>query len=487
MQENEFERKVQQMMDTFEWRPSDTVWENLERSLKEKKRRRFVSYWLFGVLLLSVGGTAYYWMNTGVKQKDNVVTKVTSSSSSAMNDNGMNESRNQQNAIENGINSGTTAVPDKIFTGNTSDASSKNSGNTAETKKPLSKLVTSQDRTTTKEQQSSLVQNKKTVDKENPNNQNRIVDNSKVEDEVAMTETVQLENKIKEETITEKTKLQKQGIDSTDITDSVVIDSLVISDTLLAKDDNIIKIRKSRKMQWAVDISGGISSAQDGAFSFHQPNSALVSGSPQFSYGGVPQQNLPSEIKSGMSFSLGITGEISITERSSIAITPLYKYASERIKIGDSLSGAGGGLNAAVNPNNNFQERYQSGGSNTYTNKYHNAGVSIQYQWQVNKNGKTAMIWNAGITPLFLLSTNALAYDTASYGTYSHDKTGFRKFIMNASTGFYFKFGNEKAIQWAIGPQFSFQTASLMKRNVPEPKRFQLYSAVGLRIYLPKK
>ena len=40
MQENEFEKRIQEEMGEFRLRPSDAVWEKVEEQLKKKKRRR---------------------------------------------------------------------------------------------------------------------------------------------------------------------------------------------------------------------------------------------------------------------------------------------------------------------------------------------------------------------------------------------------------------------------------------------------------------
>ena len=44
MQENEFEKRIQEEMGEFRLRPSETVWEKVEEQLKKKKRRRVVFF-----------------------------------------------------------------------------------------------------------------------------------------------------------------------------------------------------------------------------------------------------------------------------------------------------------------------------------------------------------------------------------------------------------------------------------------------------------
>jgi hypothetical protein len=64
MHDPRFEKEVQQKMDGLEFIPSGSVWENVERALAPRRRRRAIPvfWWILapGLLLLGAGG-AFYW------------------------------------------------------------------------------------------------------------------------------------------------------------------------------------------------------------------------------------------------------------------------------------------------------------------------------------------------------------------------------------------------------------------------------------------
>ena len=58
MQENEFEKRLQEEMGEFRLRPSDDVWNKIDVQLRKKKRRRivFFIFLLAGLSLMSYTG-----------------------------------------------------------------------------------------------------------------------------------------------------------------------------------------------------------------------------------------------------------------------------------------------------------------------------------------------------------------------------------------------------------------------------------------------
>ena len=60
MAENEFERKVNGLMDDFKIAPSETVWTNVEKEIGQKRRRRAFAWMIFCCLLLTVTGDIFH-------------------------------------------------------------------------------------------------------------------------------------------------------------------------------------------------------------------------------------------------------------------------------------------------------------------------------------------------------------------------------------------------------------------------------------------
>src|SRR5258705_762818 len=73
MQENDFEKNVQQRMDQLQLYPSAEVWPEIERRIrKERKRRWFILWFLFPALLTGAGLTIYFLTATNKKNISNI-------------------------------------------------------------------------------------------------------------------------------------------------------------------------------------------------------------------------------------------------------------------------------------------------------------------------------------------------------------------------------------------------------------------------------
>src|SRR5215217_5218620 len=71
MQENNFEKRVQEKLDELRLTPSEPVWQNLEVAIRKKKERRLV-FWLLP-FFLATGGLIWWqaatWQNEKVVQQ----------------------------------------------------------------------------------------------------------------------------------------------------------------------------------------------------------------------------------------------------------------------------------------------------------------------------------------------------------------------------------------------------------------------------------
>ena len=82
---------------------------------------------------------------------------------------------------------------------------------------------------------------------------------------------------------------------------------------------------------------------------------------------------------------------------------------SERHKAGSSQSA--------------FSLSYYTGApQQTYTDHFHFIELPLSYNWRVTNNTDHFLSLNAGVSPSYLLATNALLYDTTAGGIYYHNK-----------------------------------------------------------------
>lgn len=72
MQENNFEKEVQQKLDGLHLTPSEPVWQKIEASIKKKRERRLL-FWLLPVALV-IGGLAWWGLTTTPREKTVVTT-----------------------------------------------------------------------------------------------------------------------------------------------------------------------------------------------------------------------------------------------------------------------------------------------------------------------------------------------------------------------------------------------------------------------------
>ncbi|MEO5563355.1 MAG: hypothetical protein ABIR18_07970, partial [Chitinophagaceae bacterium] len=91
------------------------------------------------------------------------------------------------------------------------------------------------------------------------------------------------------------------------------------------------------------------------------------------------------------------------------------------------------------------------------------------------------------LTPGYLLSTNAIIYDTTAGGVYYQSKDAFKRFHVNFQTGFSFLFGAKKKVQWSLGPDISFDMTRLMKEDVFTRKRYLLYTGFTGKLFFTRK
>ncbi|WP_164972652.1 outer membrane beta-barrel protein [Lacibacter luteus] len=84
MEDNQFEQKIGQEMAGFKLKPSDAVWQNVDAQLKEdRKRRRWVLFFLFAGLLL--GGAGLFYIISGDGESKPTATHQTTINNTTVN------------------------------------------------------------------------------------------------------------------------------------------------------------------------------------------------------------------------------------------------------------------------------------------------------------------------------------------------------------------------------------------------------------------
>ena len=94
--------------------------------------------------------------------------------------------------------------------------------------------------------------------------------------------------------------------------------------------------------------------------------------------------------------------------------------------------------------------------------------------------------WNIGASAGYLFATNGLVYDAMAGGVYYSNDDAFNKIHFNLNTGFSFRLGNKKKIQWSLGPELSLGMNNLTKDDYAK-KQYLLYGGMTGRIIFSKK
>ncbi|RYG03382.1 MAG: hypothetical protein EOO02_08575, partial [Chitinophagaceae bacterium] len=94
MSDHDFEKRVKLKMDELRFRPSDAVWQGVERELRKDKPSRRGWLWIPAALLLLCAGGYYAVQQSGDRQHD-------AASATALNNSSADGSKNSGAVAEN--------------------------------------------------------------------------------------------------------------------------------------------------------------------------------------------------------------------------------------------------------------------------------------------------------------------------------------------------------------------------------------------------
>jgi flagellar basal body-associated protein FliL len=540
MQENNFEKRVQQQMEDFKLRPSDAVWEKVEEELRKKKKRRvvFVIFLLAGLSLLSYSG--YFLLHNSKQNLVEQNSTPTNKKEPVNNDQPAPATKNENTKVKETVDTDQLTLKTKKATDEEKTIGVPNSNSTTTTtadlnKKPTTikekaKPATNDDpaivnQKTPRERNIVLKkQDKKTTKPTVDKNQLVITRNTKNKNNTGITQKPvtapeadqpgkeEISKPIEDKTdidnkLTDVAKKPTGDINSTNQADLAAsdqnkTDNADVKKDSVAKEDVAAttneetkpatpKKKKIPAISFGVELSYGISSDRD-KLSIGGGQKSMMDvqySSPQFNSAGPAPTAIyslpPSSVGDGTAFRVGVVAEMKLTKRSTVSSGLRYAYFSNKIKVGtykDTSVSFTNRLSQGVNTSaiyRGFQEK-------EFVNRFHFIQLPLQYELQLNKGLKLPISWNIGGSLSYLVSTNALIYDSSSGGIYYHDNSAFDKLHFNLNTGFSFRFGSKNKIQWSLGPELSLGMNRLMKNDYT-PKQYLLYGGLTGRVIFGKK
>lgn len=534
MPESEFDKQVQQEMEGLRIRPSAVVWENVEKELRRKKRRRFiVAFWMIaGIALL--GSTTYLL----TRNNDTTLTATSAQTGTPPG------TRSTQPTVAKGIQPPAQDPVKSVSTQTDTTATRQQNSTGGDQPAALSENAPEKSNTVAKAPASKDDDKKVAVGSGKPaaNQHGHIHINVSAKNKKAGSSGKKTSSETTDPAVA-KGKIKRVGKvsgDNTPVTPALqteaqnpvntagdivangkefqntITQATPVADSAQSASDSVIAIikddndngvpvktpqkKEAKKIKWSLDLAVGGSGPVSRPFLVGDNHAGMAYDNVQYAPvqgGGLWQPVNPpanafgpvysprSDINPGLSYRAGVLVDLPVSARVSFSSGLQYHYQSNNIRIGNYV-------NTQLVFNNFASQQVRANGvyqgvqMKTFTNKYHYVQIPLLLNWQMNKSKKLPLILNTGFSAGYLASTNALTYDTLQGGTYYHEKNAFKRFQFSFTTGVSFRFGSTRALQWSIGPEASMGLRKTVKTEY-DTRQYPVYIGLQGRIYLPKK
>jgi hypothetical protein len=272
----------------------------------------------------------------------------------------------------------------------------------------------------------------------------------------------------------------------------------VLSEIAVSEKDPPKKKSNNSSLKWGLAASAGLSNINDGGFLadgflsgvFTEEKVFVADVAADRISNGPPNVNAPapivykpSAIEKGFSFSVGAFLEKKISKRFSVSTGLHYKYFSNSIQVGNRFDSSIAFQNFGSSNVNQF---YRSSATTMrkYTNRYHFLDLPLMLNIQLNRSNRIPVLWNGGLSLSYLVSSNALHFDSRT-GVYYKDNSLFNRLQANVSTGFSVGIFNKSKVPVHVGPQVQYGLTNLLQNQVSD-NRHLLYFGLNTRFYLRK-
>lgn len=449
MADNDFEKRVQQMMRQLKLQPSETVWQNVEGQINKKKRRR----WLLLLLLPALGLGGYLLL----PEKNTPTAGIPTTKNANIN----SKKNNEKNS--------TLYQPEKL-----NDSAVANHEN----EKENSPLIAEADVRPQQILQSFLKTRKEKEFVTNSEMKKEMIAKSEEQNETAALEKQNEEDQA-------GTSAQKILVaDSLLIADNKNADNATIvvtneqgnaekmGDTVLAENDEqkktntqlskkITVTQKPFQLQWGISAFIG---RNDAVMSFFNHNSAQDKSYADYS-AGIPDTisfNPYEFVKASAAFGLGGFVQKDISKRSSIRAGINFSYLrtkAEGVRRIDST--------AVFQNESGYYSVFDyyrptinnavpgTGGKQTSANAYLFLEIPVTYHYKLTNSTKLPLYVNAGISANALLYKNALLFDQSNFVFYKGTNQ-YNNFQLHATFGFAAQLQLNKKYALQLGPQLKY-------------------------------
>ncbi len=185
----------------------------------------------------------------------------------------------------------------------------------------------------------------------------------------------------------------------------------------------------------------------------------------------------PSAIKSAAGLVLGIFVQKNISPKTAFSIGLNFKMYNSVMMTGSRVDSA-----AIVNNNNSYLSQsnffYRTGINNRYKNHFHFLEIPLALNIKLGKQNKHPLYLNTGISIARLIATNALQFDTASAKYYSNNSL-FNKTQFGISAGLLFSLSGSAKNPFLVGPDIHFSLNRMAATGLYQSSK---YSYFGIQV-----
>jgi hypothetical protein len=435
MEENKFEKQVQQKMDELKIPPSESVWQKIEMRIEKRKPRRRILFFILPLFFL-LGGywiyNAYHSTSKGYLRDKNILRSDSKES----------EVKNVNESTSKNVNPVNTALVKQkvnndvtVMTTSNSNSSKSHSSKFINNNKLTSKIISPENGDVN------------ILEEKNEKKLNVEKDNGEPESE-KLGQIVQSQN------VTDTKKDSNQNIDSNVPLKKSLEKNAKETDT--SKTVAAAK-NKSSKDKWQVGLlfSGGVSAVGNNFLALQNSLPAdYINASP--SGPGQINQFVPSKTKNSFAFIVGGFAEKNILKKAKLSLGINFKLFNTTNSIGTK---------------NDSTRALAAGNKSNYRNHFSFIEFPVEFKFQIISSKQFPLFWNAGITISQMLGSNALQFNQNT-GYYFTDNSLFNKTNIGLNTGFTTNIFSRQKGTLSIGPYFFYDLSKLANKGLYENKHF---------------
>ena len=502
MRDNAFDKGVQEKMEEFRLSPSAPVWPEVERRIRERKKRRILIFW-FCLAGLLITGAGAWWMlhektvnpSLPVANNHNISVQPKSDTSDIANNNPLLADSLTKNKNNSTTTTTTTLsaneITEKAPVAGASDAITRKNNvshynhqqgspvNAAPFRKRNTGSVDNghEKRYVTtgngKKSKRTVLANKQSapVDTKPEPPANTVIAGNE-QRAVSQDFTTDPKTTVQAAAIPAPVAVQGRTADKADTGVVTKTDEVKPATTAIQSK------KKQHKWQTGFVLAFGEAKLTESRFSlfsekrFDALQSGVSTGSGNFNNQSFAD-SLPLK---GPAFHAGVFAKRKMGKKTAFSIGANLAYYSGKQRVGAFVD-------SVRQLSNYFSSRtaggfYRSGSSDWYTNRYYYLQVPLLLHWQINKGTKLPpMEWENGFVPSLLTGSRALVYDPASTIFFS-DKTVYNRFSLVYQTGFTATFASRTRHPLTAGFYYNYHFSKLQGVNPPD---FNHQSSYGIQ------